>query len=412
MHTNRISFRGAACRSAIVAWSLVAGIGTANLPGAAHAQAIGPAGDFQRAILVSWDGVKRETLHELLEVADPSEPCWGGDSFPVDTGRVDAQGQPIYTCLPTLAGLRPADAPEGSPAYAPFQMIACHTTNDGNTMTKPQHASMLTGLNTETHGLPLNNTKGAVEPGVTIYEYLMNTFDPANAFGDRDETIFRTVHAGSKKYVGRSITRWAKKNDALQIATSAGNDSNDRPGGVRKARKYFERWKRDEIELGRSDTDFFAFFHFKSPDWSGHRAGVGSNAYRRQIVRTDRKLYELLELLRSYGWSDTAVLVTTDHGFHKAHHGRSGGRHVFNTWLAAYNVELTVDHIPMRTAQDYCASHSNPEDCLTNGPEVPMPPEDVVPNVILTALTPTLLDMYGVEWRTSTPIEGVSLYVP
>jgi hypothetical protein len=41
-----------------------------------------------------------------------------------------------------------------------------------------------------------------------------------------------------------------------------------------------------------------------------------------------------------------------------------------------------------------------------------MPPEDVVPNVLITSVTPTLLDMFGVEWRMSTGIEGVSLYQP
>lgn len=41
-----------------------------------------------------------------------------------------------------------------------------------------------------------------------------------------------------------------------------------------------------------------------------------------------------------------------------------------------------------------------------------MPPEDIVPNVMVTAVTPTLLDMFGVEWKASTGIEGVSLYDP
>jgi hypothetical protein len=105
-------------------------------------------------------------------------------------------------------------------------------------------------------------------------------------------------------------------------------------------------------------------------------------------------------------------LVTTDHGFHRDHHGRDGGRSVFHTWLAAYNVDLNTDDIPLRTSLDYCASHSDPAACLSVGPEEPMPPEDVVPNVLLTSVTPTLLDMFGVEWRANTQIEGVSLYRP
>ena len=130
------------------------------------------------------------------------------------------------------------------------------------------------------------------------------------------------------------------------------------------------------------------------------------------IVQTDRKLYTLMEMLRYYGWQDAAILLTTDHGFHNSHHTRNGGRDSFNTWLGAYNVNLSVDHIPMRTPEDYCESTQKPDDCLANGPKEPMPPEDVVPNVYVTSVTPTLLDMFGVEWRTTSGIEGVSLYVP
>ena len=376
---------------------------------APSALAAGPSGDFHRAVLVSWDGVRRDVLFDLLAVSDPSVPCWAnGTVFPVAIG----QGTSSYTCLPMLAGARPPDLPAGSPIYAPFQMIAAHTTNDGNTMTKPQHASMLTGLNTLTHGIPLNETKGAVQPGVTIYEILMNALDPVSAIGERDGHIFRTLHSASRKYVGNAITRWAARSDALQIDTSNGNDANDRPGPLLKAERAFESWKQDEIALGLAETDFFVMLHFKSPDWAGHKAGAASSAYRRAIVETDRKLYTLLEMLGRYGWSDTAVLVTTDHGFHRDHHGRDGGRSVFNTWLAAYNVTLSTNHIPIRTSQDYCASHSEPVTCLTEGPEEPMPPEDIVPNVMITAVTPTLLDMFGVEWRSTTGIEGVSLYVP
>jgi hypothetical protein len=384
-----------------------------SAPTARTAQAAAPAGDYQRAVLVSWDGVKRDVLLELLEVSDPGTPCWSnGEVFPVATGRLDSGGAPIFTCLPALAGAVPADAPVGSPAYAPFQILASHTTNDGNTMTKPQHASMLTGLNTETHGLVGNRTKGQLAQGTTIFELLMDTFDPLSVDGHRDGTIFRTHMSSDRKYVGRALNRWATRTDALQRATGHGNGKGDRPGPLRHAEKSFVRWKQDEQDLGLTETNFFMFLHFKTPDWSGHRNGDDSRAYRRVLAETDRKLYTLMEMLRNYGWEDTAIIIATDHGFHNADHVRNGGRDVFNTWLGAYNVELSADHVPMRTAADYCASHNDPQDCLTNGPDEPMTAADIVPNVFVTFITPTLLDMFGVEWRTTTGIEGDSLYVP
>ncbi len=372
-----------------------------------------PSGDYQRAVFVSWDGVRRDVLYDLLEVSDPLVPCWdNGDVFPVATGRVDAGGAPIFTCLPALAGAKPTDAPAGSPAYAPYQLFAAHTTNDGNTMTKPQHASMLTGQNTETHGLVGNRTKGQLAEGTTIFEYLMNTYDPVQPDGRRDGTIFRTHMSSDRKYVGRALYRWAKKSKALQRATGHGNGKGTLPGPLRHADKSFARWKAEEVELGLTETDFFMFLHFKTPDWSGHRNGADSRAYRRVITETDRKLYTLMDTLRTFGWGDAAILVTTDHGFNKVHHTRDAGRNVFNTWMGAYNVTLDLAQIPMRTTADYCESFSDPQDCLSNGPEEPMPPEDVVPNVFLTVVTPTLLDMFGIEWRGITPIEGESLYVP
>jgi hypothetical protein len=385
----------------------------ASAAAAPAAQAGLPIGDYQRAILVSWDGVSRDVLLELLEVSDPATPCWeNGDLFPVPTGRLNAEGAPLFTCLPALGGAKPSDAPEESPAYGPFQILASHTTDDGTTMTKPQHASMLSGYNTESHGITQNVSKVRMPEGLTIYERLMDAFDPLPPGGQRNGLLFRTHHSGDRKYVGKALYYWAKLSRALQVKTGTGNSKGDRPGALRYAERSFERWRADAQAVGLAEPAFFMFLHFKTPDWSGHRNGVDSRQYRRVIIETDRKLYTLLEMLRHYGLEDTAVLVTTDHGFRRDQHVRNGGRTVFNTWMGAHNVQLSADHIPMRTPADYCASHTYPEACLAEGPDVPMPAKDVVPNLHVTSIVPTLLDMFGVEWRTTSQIEGESLYRP
>src|SRR5262245_13158796 len=155
------------------------------------------------------------------------------------------------------------------------------------------------------------------------------------------------------------------------------------------------------------------FLHFKNPDTMGHVGGDGSPAHYKAIIKADERLYLLMEMLRSYGWDDAAIIVTTDHGFDGVYHSRNSGRIVFNTWIAAHNVHLSTDGIPLRTADDYCASQQDPADCELNGPKVPMPPEDAVANVYVTSITPTILDMYGVEWRSTAPlIRAPSLYQP
>jgi len=369
-------------------------------------------GDYQRVVLVSWDGVRRDVLLELLDAADPAVPCWrDGTVFPVATGRLNAAGQPGYTCLPALAGIKPPDALETSPAYGPFQVVAAHTTNDGETYTKPQHASMLSGYNAAVHGLLGNKTAARMPEGATIYERLMNAYDPLTPTG-RNGFVFRTHHSADRKYIGSSIYYWAKRSKALQTTTSHGLETAGRPGALQFAAKSFERWRYDAESRGLPDPGFFMFLHFKYPDTSGHVNGDGSRQYRQAIIETDRRLYGLMELLHQYGWDDAAILVTTDHGFDGVYHSRNAGRLVFNTWIAARNVQLTADHVPLRTPQDYCASQQDPLDCLANGPEIPMPTQDVVPNVILTAVTPTILDMFGVEWRSDPLVTGASLYQP
>jgi len=369
---------------------------------------------YTRAVLVSWDGVRRDMLYSLLD-GDPAEPCWrDGDVFPVPTGRLNASGQPGYTCLPALAGVKPPEAPADSPSYGPFQVIASHTTNDGETYTKPQHASMLTGLTVTEHGLEGNKSTGWVPEGSTIYEWLMDAFDPVDpATGRRNGYLFRTQHTADKKYVGTSIVYWARKSRALQVYTSHGNeDTDDRPGPLQYAAQSFAKWKADATAHGQADPSFFMFLHFKNPDTTGHVAGDGSRQYREATVSADKRLYKLMEMLRSYGWDDIPIIVTTDHGFGGVYHSRGSGRIVFNTWIAARNVTLSTAGIPLRTEADYCASQQHPDDCMANGPEIPRPAEDAVPNVYVTSILPTILDMYGVDGWRADPRLGPSLYQP
>ncbi len=368
---------------------------------------------YKRVILISWDGVRRDTLYDLLD-ADPAEPCWrDGDVFPVPTGRPNGQGEPGYTCLPALAGAKPADAPAESPAYAPYQVLGSHTTNEGETYTKPQHASLLTGYGVGVHGLWGNKTTGWVPVGSTIYERLMDAFDPVDpATGRRNGYVFRTQHTADRKFVGTSIVYWARRSKALQVYTSHGNEGRGKPGPLKYVATSFAKWQAEAAALGQESPSFFMFLHFKNPDTTGHVAGDGSRQYREATMLADARLYLLMEMLRSYGWQDTAILVTTDHGFDGVWHSRPAGRIVFNTWLAAYNVTLSTDSIPVRTEADYCASQESPADCLANGPEVPMPPEDAVPNIDVTYIAPTILDMFGVEWRTDPLVASESLYRP
>ena len=197
------------------------------------------------------------------------------------------------------------------------------------TTTGPGHASMLTGYDTTAHGITTNVSTVRMAEGLTIYERLMDQFDPPDVSGLRNGYLFRTQHSADKKFVGTSICYWAKRSRALQTLTGHGTEDGDSPGALRYAASAFLRWETEAAQHGLGAPSFFMFLHFKNTDWTGHIAGDRSKQYRQVIIATDRRLYLLLEMLRQHGWDDTAVLVTTDHGFAGIQHARNGGRSVF-----------------------------------------------------------------------------------
>jgi hypothetical protein len=269
---------------------------------------------------------------------------------------------------------------------------------------------MLTGYNATDTGIMDNVSVARVPVGATVYERLMNAYDPVGPDGKRNGKILRTSHSASKKYVGSSIVYWAKKSRALQFFSGHGSEEEDALGPLTYVAKAFSMWRHDVDTLGLDEPRFFVFMQFKLPDITGHLNGEQSRQYREAIVDTDRRLYLLMEMLRGQGWDDAAIIVTTDHGFHDIHHLRNGGRDSFNTWMAAWNVHLTTDGVPLRTPEDYCAEYVDPADCLANGPAEPMPARDIVPNVYVTFVVPTILDMFGVDWNGDPKLKGQSLY--
>jgi len=94
-----------------------------------------PASAADRVLVVSWDGVRRDTLHELLD--------WQGGAqcpavkLPVTTA-VECGG--FQSCLPSLCTLSVIDS-----EVAP-----------GKPLTRPQHASMLSGYSPATAGVERN----------------------------------------------------------------------------------------------------------------------------------------------------------------------------------------------------------------------------------------------------------------
>ncbi len=268
-----------------------------------------PAGAGDRVVLASWDGVRRDVLHELLQwqpLAEEPVPC--PTSRLVTIYPVECNG--YQTCLPNLCR---------------FQIIDSNDT-EGKPLTRPQHAQMLTGYGPRETGEITNSGTAGVPPGLTIYERIAAA---------RPEV--RTVHVGGLKYIGQGVIHWATALGALNLAMRRG--SRDQYTGENTTAQF-------QVGLDFIDGDpFFFFIHFKAADVVGHRAGARSNQYREAIMQNDAQLGSMLEILADYGVLDsTQVYVTTDHGFDGIFHTNINHATVSQTWIASSAHDLQPEN--------------------------------------------------------------------
>ena len=259
-----------------------------------------PAEAGDRVVLVSWDGIRRDVLYELMHyqpvdatpVACPNarHPA----EMPVPCGN-------YLTCLPNLCR---------------YQLIDSYCV-EGKPLTRPQHAQMLTGYGPLETGEITNAGKRAVPPGMTIYERI-----------DTHRDDVTTVHIAGRKFVGRGIIKYAKKGGALDIDTRRGG--RDQYTGRNTTRRFEQQM---EKFIG---GPFFAFIHYKGPDVIAHRSSHKSVQYREAIVQADKQLGALQALIEGAGVLDeTEILITTDHGFDGIFHVNGDLGPVTSTWIGS-----------------------------------------------------------------------------
>jgi len=331
-------------------------------------------GSVKNAILISWDGVQREHLRELL-----------------DAGQ-----------LPNLEAL----IAEG----AIVEIDVTHKTD-----TKAGHAQMLTGYGPEVTGVFSNSVYRPIPKGYTIFERLEDEFGD-----DGIATIMVTGKGGNlgsqgpasaARRAGTSIARRARirlggtrlldrtrlKSESIareqvleRLEKVFGDDKVGRAiistmtefrsrvlkellprlqsarlprlperakaryrGAVqprlRRGEPYYNAGQdidlfqgdrprpADEVgQLALNSLDrygaqrFFAFFHFGDPDAAGHKHGENSQDYSNAIVEVDRWLGRIVEKLKQLGiYERTRIYVTSDHGFDEGKTSHSMAPYVF-----------------------------------------------------------------------------------
>jgi predicted AlkP superfamily pyrophosphatase or phosphodiesterase len=169
-------------------------------------------------------------------------------------------------------------------------------------VTVPAHASMLTGLSPDEHGVVWNDYS------VVILETL--TF------------ITRAHEAGYRAgmVVGKEKFKQFHQNEEIAYAFPRLGDRSVVDDAVRLLEAGYE----------------VLFVHFPNPDYFGHLIGWMSDTYINEFANTDRQVGRLLTALDDLGLTDsTLVILTADHGGTEQSHGRDIPEHMHIPWIIA-----------------------------------------------------------------------------
>jgi hypothetical protein len=250
-----------------------------------------------------------QNLHVLVNI-------WDGTEMPVVENLYD-RGK-----LPFLSSI--------GPLYNLSSNEDCFDGTCMKTLTKPQHATMLTGCLADVHGVYTNNNFQLIPDGITVYEII----EASNSEYKTAHVSGKPLHFGLPTF-GNIVTDV----DFFEagISPSMATDT---------VINLIDLWK---------DNSFFIVCHFKNPDAIGHKYGIDSRQYRRAIKQDDTQLGSLLATLdANKANAETIVYVLADHGFgcpKPTNHPCSP-----NTFITSNNVNLTGD-LFMNDVAGFLLSH-------------------------------------------------------
>jgi len=197
--------------------------------------------------------------------------------------------------LISVDGLRPDVIFPEAPTIHRLQLdgaAALHSRTISKSSTLPSHASMVSGVDFDQHGLTFNSyrpERGHIQYPTIFSEAQRSGLSTALFVGKR-----KLEHLLRPEFV-----------DHLEV------------GGV-----FCNKVTDLAIPHLRNAVPGVVFIHFSDPDGAGHQYGWMSGKYKDAVHRADRCVRDVLEALEARGDMDrTLVLVTSDHGGHDHNHG-------------------------------------------------------------------------------------------
>ncbi len=223
--------------------------------------------DPQGIVLISWDGISKDTLQGLLDT----------DS------------------LPHLSSLLKTGS---------FINISI---TDHYPDTMAGHAQILTGYSPEQTGVFKSMRYGEIPHGMTVFERLEDSLGSDNistAIVASQERSLGTLKGLPFYHAGKVVDYYYDRNSDAGLVGSVASESVYHFGS-----------------MGR----FFVFAHFRDAADAGYAYGAGSPEQITAIRAIDEATGSILQALDDLGISDKTVLyVTTDHGFNTSPKDHTG----------------------------------------------------------------------------------------
>jgi predicted AlkP superfamily pyrophosphatase or phosphodiesterase len=262
----------------------------------------------------------------------------GTSAEPADTAKV--RGSARHVIVISFDGLKPRTVRKlgraGTPNLHRMFDEGAGTLNARTaveqTLTLPNHASMLTGRRID--GPTGHHIDANKDPGRTIHA----------AAGTYRANLFDVVHDH-----GGSTALYASKDKFALFNRSwgPGRGARDRvghPDGRDKIDDFFYRREPGQLitkvvrKLRRGTLPTATFVHVRLPDDAGHHDGFASAAYLDAVRRSDRMVGRVLNAIEAGGYrpSRLGLVVTSDHG------GSETTSHGDRTDRANYRVPLVV----------------------------------------------------------------------
>lgn len=207
----------------------------------------------------------------------------------VDGLRADA----VYPYAPTMHRL----GREGASA------IHARTISEASTL--PSHASMVSGVDVDQHGLSFNSYRP-----------------------DRGHIRYPTIFSEAKR-AGLATALFVGKRKLAHLLDPT-MPAHFAVGGVR-----CEQVTKLAIPYLETARPGVVFVHFSDPDSAGHRHGWMSDPYLKAVRRADRCVRGILAALETRGrMQETLLLVTSDHGGHNRGHNSHHDTDRDTPWIA------------------------------------------------------------------------------